>query len=731
MIISEPELRSITRARCALPHDFLGMHKAKGGIVVRAYVNDAKSCELVDLRDEMKARYPMTRLDESGFYEVFLKGKRAFFPYRFRTERYNGEIRQFYDPYSFAPTLSESELYLIGKGDERKIYDKLGSHIREINGVKGASFAVWAPTARRVSVVGGFNQWDGRYHQMRALGSSGIWEIFIPGVSSGEKYKYEILAANNDTPFLKIDPYAVRFEAPPYNSSIVWDLSGHEWRDAEWIEKRENTKWDEKAISVYEVHLGSWRRVPEDGCRPLSYVEIGSQLAQYCKEMSFTHVEFMPLSEYPFEGSWGYQVTGFYAPTHRYGTPQEFMEMVDILHENGIGVIMDWVPAHFPRDAFALAAYDGSHLYEHEDPRLGANLDWGTLVFNYGRKEVSNFVMGSALAWFDRFHIDGLRVDAVASMLYLNFSRNDWIPNKYGGSENLEAIEFLKQTTETVHGEFKGAIMIAEESTTFAGVTAPVKDGGLGFDFKWNLGWMHDTLDYFKEDPINRKFHHNLMTFPSVYQFTEKFMLVYSHDEVVHGKSPMVGKMGGAYWGDKIANLRALYAYMWMWPGKKTLFMGNEFAQGHEWRYDESLEWSLMQFKEHEGVRRVVADVCRLYLDDAQLAKNDFNPDGFRWINADDGNASVYSFLRYCAGGKSCYAVVCNFTPVKREGYGIGLPRAGEWREVLNTDAKVYGGKGDGNSGKVAAEKTPMNGFEFGALLTLPAMSAIILKWGP
>ena len=731
MIISEPELRSITRARCALPHDFLGMHKAKGGIVVRAYVNDAKSCELVDLRDEMKARYPMTRLDESGFYEVFLKGKRAFFPYRFRTERYNGEIRQFYDPYSFAPTLSESELYLIGKGDERKIYDKLGSHIREINGVKGASFAVWAPTARRVSVVGGFNQWDGRYHQMRALGSSGIWEIFIPGVSSGEKYKYEILAANNDTPFLKIDPYAVRFEAPPYNSSIVWDLSGHEWRDAEWIEKRENTKWDEKAISVYEVHLGSWRRVPEDGCRPLSYVEIGSQLAQYCKEMSFTHVEFMPLSEYPFEGSWGYQVTGFYAPTHRYGTPQEFMEMVDILHENGIGVIMDWVPAHFPRDAFALAAYDGSHLYEHEDPRLGANLDWGTLVFNYGRKEVSNFVMGSALAWFDRFHIDGLRVDAVASMLYLNFSRNDWIPNKYGGSENLEAIEFLKQTTETVHGEYKGSIMIAEESTTFAGVTAPVKDGGLGFDFKWNLGWMHDTLDYFKEDPINRKFHHNLMTFPSVYQFTEKFMLVYSHDEVVHGKSPMVGKMGGAYWGDKIANLRALYAYMWMWPGKKTLFMGNEFAQGHEWRYDESLEWSLMQFKEHEGVRRVVADVCRLYLDDAQLAKNDFNPDGFRWINADDGNASVYSFLRYCAGGKSCYAVICNFTPVKREGYGIGLPRAGEWREVLNTDAKVYGGKGDGNSGKVAAEKTPMNGFEFGALLTLPAMSAIILKWGP
>ena len=728
MIISKQELKDITGAKKAIAHNYLGMHKCKGGIVVRAYLNDAKSCQLIDLRDEMKGRRAMKKLDESGFFEIFLKGLRKPFPYRFRTLRYNGEIRQFYDPYSFPPTIGETDLYLIAKGDDRKIYEKLGSHLRIINGVQGASFAVWAPTARRVSVVGDFNNWDGRYHQMRPLGSSGIWEIFIPGVSQGCKYKYEILAANNDTPFLKIDPYAVRFEAPPYNSSIVWDLSGYEWGDEEWICRRGKTDWSKAPVSVYEVHLGSWKRVPEDGYRPLNYAEIGEQLAAYCKEMNFTHVEFMPLAEYPFEGSWGYQVTGFYAPTQRYGTPQQFMEMVDTLHKNGIGVIMDWVPAHFPRDSFALAGYDGSCLYEHEDPRLGANLDWGTLCFNYGRKEVSNFLMGSALAWFDRFHIDGLRVDAVASMLYLNFSRADWIPNKYGGSENLDAIEFLKHTNDTIHGEYPGALMIAEESTTFEGVTRPVSSGGLGFDLKWNLGWMHDTLDYFKEDPINRKYHHNKMTFPSMYQFTEKFMLVYSHDEVVHGKSPMVGKMGGAYWGDKIANLRALYAYMWFWPGKKTLFMGAEIAQGHEWRYDESLEWSLLQYEEHRGVQAAMRDVAGLYLGDKGLAENDFNPMGFEWINADDGNASVFSFLRFCRGGTVAYAVISNFTPVKRSGYGIWLPWRGEWREVFNSDALCYGGGGAGNKGLVIADDMDIMGRKIGAMLELPPMSTIILK---
>lgn len=728
MVISKDELKSIVSARCGLPQEFLGMHKCKGGIVVRAYIVNAKSCHLVDLRKSARKSAEMEKLDPSGFFELFIKGARKPFPYRFRVERYDGEIREFADAYSFPPSLTDEELYLFGLGDDRKVYEHLGSHLREIDGVKGTAFAVWAPTARRVSVVGDFDEWDGRYFPMRPLETSGVWEIFIPCVGEGAKYKYEILAANNDTPFLKSDPYAVRFEPPPHNSSVVCDISGYGWSDEKWIKSRMKTDWAKKPVSVYEVHLGSWKRVPEDGFRPLSYAEIGRQLAEYCVQMNFTHVEFMPLTEYPFDGSWGYQVTGFYAPTHRYGSPREFMEMVDILHQNGIGVIMDWVPAHFPRDAFALAGFDGSCLYEHEDPRLGANPDWGTLCFNYGRKEVANFLLGSALAWLDRFHIDGLRFDAVASMLYLNFSRDNWIPNKYGGSENLDAIDFLKHVNSVIHSDYPGTITIAEESTTFAGVTKPVGEGGLGFDFKWNLGWMHDTLDYLKEDPINRKYHHNKMTFPSMFQFTEKFMLVYSHDEVVHGKSPMVGKMGSGYWDDKIATLRALYAYMWMWPGKKTLFMGDEIAQGHEWRYDESLEWSLLKYIQHEGVRESVRDVAKLYLSDAELAENDFNSIGFEWINADDGDNSVFSFLRFTSDGKRCYATVSNFTPVEQRAYRLGLPCGGVWKEVLNTDAKTYGGGGRGNMGKVeAVAEKAANRRPFGCDMVVPPLSTVVL----
>lgn len=728
MVISKDELKSIVSARCGLPQEFLGMHKCKGGIVVRAYIVNAKSCHLVDLRKSARKSAEMEKLDPSGFFELFIKGARKPFPYRFRVERYDGEIREFADAYSFPPSLTDEELYLFGLGDDRKVYEHLGSHLREIDGVKGTAFAVWAPTARRVSVVGDFDEWDGRYFPMRPLETSGVWEIFIPGVGEGAKYKYEILAANNDTPFLKSDPYAVRFEPPPHNSSVVCDIFGYGWSDEKWIKNRRETDWAKKPVSVYEVHLGSWKRVPEDGFRPLSYAEIGRQLAEYCVQMNFTHVEFMPLTEYPFDGSWGYQVTGFYAPTHRYGSPREFMEMVDVLHQNGIGVIMDWVPAHFPRDAFALAGFDGSCLYEHEDPRLGANPDWGTLCFNYGRKEVANFLLGSALAWLDRFHIDGLRFDAVASMLYLNFSRDNWIPNKYGGSENLDAIDFLKHVNSVIHSDYPGTITIAEESTTFAGVTKPVGEGGLGFDFKWNLGWMHDTLDYLKEDPINRKYHHNKMTFPSMFQFTEKFMLVYSHDEVVHGKSPMVGKMGSGYWDDKIATLRALYAYMWMWPGKKTLFMGDEIAQGHEWRYDESLEWSLLKYIQHEGVRESVRDVAKLYLSDAELAENDFNSIGFEWINADDGDNSVFSFLRFTSDGKRCYATVSNFTPVEQRAYRLGLPCGGVWKEVLNTDAKTYGGGGRGNMGKVeAVAEKAANRRPFGCDMVVPPLSTVVL----
>ena len=727
MVIAQDELKKIVSAKCANICDYLGMHKCEGGVVARCYLPDAKECALVSLRT--RESVVMQKLDDSGFFEIFLKGKRKPFNYYYKVKDYRGSERIVYDCYNFPPTLSDFDVYLIGKADDRKIYDKLGSHIKKIGSVKGVSFAVWAPTARRVSVVGDFNEWDGRYNQMRPVGDTGIWEIFIPQAKKGDKYKYEILAANNDTPFLKIDPYALRFEPAPNNSSIIWSLDGYKWKDSKWLSKREKIDWAKRPVSVYEVHLGSWKRNVAEGLRSLSYVEIGKELAQYCKSMNFTHVEFMPLSEYPFDGSWGYQVTGFYAPTQRYGTPQEFMEMVDILHQNGIGVIMDWVPAHFPRDAFALAGFDGSCLYEHEDPRLGANPDWGTLCFNYGRSEVSNFLMGSALAWFDRFHIDGLRVDAVASMLYLNFSREQWIPNKYGGSENLEAIDFLKRTTQAVHQEFKGSIMIAEESTTYEGVTKPVEQGGLGFDFKWNLGWMHDTLDYMKEDPVNRKYHHNKITFPSMYQFTEKFMLVYSHDEVVHGKSPMVGKMGAFNWNDKLANLRALYAFMWFWPGKKTLFMGGEIAQSTEWNYADSVNWSLLQYKEHKSVQDVVRDCAKLYLEDVSLAENDFNPISFNWINADDGDYSVYSFLRFCADGKNCYAIVCNFTPVERQGYGIGLPFGCVWKEVLNTDAQCYCGSGSGNCGAVkATEDLAMHNQPFGAILTLPPMSTIVLK---
>ena len=720
-------LATLLSARSNSPHDLLGMHKTKKGIVVRAYLINAASAEVVDAADDMKSRYKMERIDDSGLYETEIEG-RDIFAYRIRTTSYGGEVKQFYDPYSFLPTLSEDDLYLIGKGDDHKIYDKLGGHIKTYGDIKGTAFTVWAPDARRVSLVGDFNEWDGRYHQMRMLGSSGIWEIFVPGLLAGTKYKYEILPSTSATPFLKTDPYAMRFEPAPNNAAMVCDILPYKWNDSAWVEKRAKTDWKKSPISIYEVHLGSWKRVPNDGYRPMKYPEAAHELVAYCKEMNFTHVEFMPLSEYPFDGSWGYQVTGFYAPTQRYGTTLEFMEMVDILHQNGIGVIMDWVPAHFPRDFFALARFDGSFLYEHADPRQGEQRDWGTLVFNYGRHEVRNFLIGSALAWFERFHIDGLRVDAVASMLYLDYSRKDgeWIPNKYGGNENLEAIDFIRKTNELVKKYFPGSLMIAEESTAFANLTKPVADGGMGFDFKWNMGWMHDTLSFLKEDPINRKYHHDEITFPAIYQFSENFISVYSHDEVVHGKGSMVNKMGGAYWGDKIANLRALYAYMWMWPGKKTLFMGSEFGQSREWKYDESLDWHFLDYPEHSGIKKLVSDVAGIYAKDSALAANDLTPEGFSWINCHDGDNSVLSFLRHAGG--HCYAVVCNFTPIARHGYRIGLPKDGAWTEILNSDSEIYGGGGQGNKGKITASATPANGFDNSAEVFLPPMSTLVFR---
>jgi 1,4-alpha-glucan branching enzyme len=734
VIAREADLAALVKARHSQPHAVLGMHQTewqgRKGVVVRAFLKNVRSCEVVDYLAQPERRYRLTRLDPAGFFEGFIPDHPEIFAYRLRIERNNGEIRQFYDPYCFLPSLSEDDLYLINQGNDHRVYAKLGSHLRDYGGVHGVSFAVWAPGAKRVSVVGDFNQWDGRYHPMRSLGASGIWEIFIPGLEAGAKYKYEIISGA-DYLLLKTDPYALYYEPPPHNAAIVWDVADFKWHDAEWLEQRAANDWQARPISVYEVHLGSWKRVVEDNFRSLTYLEAAQDLALYVKKMGFTHVEFMPLAEHPFTGSWGYQVTGFYAPTHRYGTPQEFMKLVDVFHQHGLGVIMDWVPAHFPRDAFALAEFDGTHLYEHADPRQGFHHDWGTLIFNYGRHEVRGFLIGSALAWFDRYHIDGLRVDAVASMLYLDYSRpsNEWIPNRYGGRENLEAIAFLRQTNDLVHHYYPGALTIAEESTAFGGVSSPVAAGGLGFDFKWNMGWMHDTLEYLKEDPLNRKWHHDQLTFPMLFQFTEKFISVFSHDEVVHGKGSLIMKMGSWTMADKARTLRALYAMMWLWPGKKSLFMGQEWGQSSEWNFDGSLEWHLLQYPDHEGTRLVVRDLNQLYLGEPGLAALDQDPAGFQWINCHDGENSVISFLRIGPEGEQIFAVVCNFTPVTRAGYRVGLPKPGGWKEILNTDAACYGGHGEGNCGGFTAQTVPWDDREFSAPLLVPGLATLIFKW--
>ncbi len=733
MILAKKDLDLLLKARHAAPHDILGLHpakiKGKKALVARAFLADAQSCEVVDV--DTDERWPLEQLDESGLFEGVISGRDKTFNYRLRTVRYNGEIRQFWDPYCFLPTLSDDDLYLFNQGNLHRAYRKLGAQVQHYEGVQGVSFAVWAPSAKRVSVVGDFNQWDGRYHPMRALGGSGVWELFIPGVEPGAKYKFELIGGDGYLR-LKTDPYGSFFEAPPHNAAIVWDDDGYEWQDNGWLKKRSKWKAQETPLSIYEVHLGSWKRVVEDGNRPLNYREMAVELAEYCHRMGFNCVEFMPVAEHPFSGSWGYQVTGYFAPTHRYGSPQDFMYLVDYLHQHDIGVIIDWVPAHFPRDTWALAEFDGTCLYEHADPRQGQHMDWGTLIFNYGRHEVRSFLINSALAWFDRFHIDGLRVDAVASMLYLDYSRKEgeWIPNQYGGRENIEALEFLRQVNDLVHEYYPGSLMIAEESTAFGGVTKPTSEHGLGFDFKWNMGWMHDTLQYFEKDPVYRKFHHNDMTFGMLYQYSESFIEVFSHDEVVHGKGSMMTKMGGG-WGmtEKAADLRSLYAWMWGWPGKKCLFMGCEFGQSHEWKYDGSLDWHLLQYMDHEGVQKLVADVNRWYLSNPSLAKMDGNPQGFQWINGGDWENSVLSFVRCGASPKETFLVVGNFTPVDRKAHLVGVPYAGYWRELINTNADCYGGKGEGNGGGLMTRNESRDGRHQCLELTLPGLTTFIFQY--
>jgi len=729
VIITEIEIQSFLDAENASPHSLLGIHKLDGeGLVVRAFIQGAANCEVVDAANAHR-RYKMEKLAPEGFFEAVIEGRSEPFRYRLRTLGYADEVRQFYDPYSFLPTLSEQDLYLFNEGTEYRIYNKLGAHLCEIDGVKGASFAVWAPSARRVSVVGDFNGWDGRYHPMRPLGASGVWEIFVPGLVEGIKYKFEIKAQDGSL-HMKTDPYGTSFEPPPGNASIIRSVNHFKWTDQEWIASREKNAWTKRPMNVYEVHAGSWKRVPTDGNRPLTYREMAKDLVAYVKDMGFTHIEFMPLAEHPFSGSWGYQVTGFFAPTHRFGNPADFQYLVDECHKSGIGVIMDWVPGHFPMDAFGLASFDGTHLYEHADPRQGMHMDWGTYIFNYGRCEVRGFLLANAIAWIDRYHIDGLRVDAVASMLYLDYSRKpgEWIPNIHGGNENLEAIDFIRKMNELVHREYPGVLTIAEESTSFGGVTKPVKDGGLGFDFKWNMGWMHDSLQYFQKDPIHRKWHQNNLTFGMIYQYSETFMQVFSHDEVVHGKGSMMMKMSAPDMKGKAGTLRALYALMWLWPGKNTLFMGSEFGQSNEWKYDGQLDWWLLQYQDHSGVQAIVRDLNTLVNSDSTLHGFDCEGAGFEWVSIDDADSSVFAFLRKGRTPDEVYLVVGHYIPVTRTGYRVGVPLPGFWKAVLNSDADLYGGYGAGNMGGLNSEAIPANGRDQSLCLTLPGNSTLVFK---
>jgi len=626
--------------------------------------------------------------------------------------------------------LTDFDLHLIGEGTHYKNYEKLGAHVVEVNGVKGVHFAVWAPNAKRVSVIGDFNHWDGKKHPMKLLGDSGIWEIFIPGLDEGELYKFEVKSKYRGYKEQKADPFAFYFEVRPKSAAIVYNIENkHQWQDAEWMEIRRKKNWFESPVAIYEVHLGSWMRVPEDNNRFLTYRELADKLIPYVKELGFTHIELLPISEHPLDASWGYQTIGYFAPTSRHGRPEDLMYFVDKCHQNEIGVIIDWVPAHFPKDAHGLGYFDGTCLYEHEDPRKGEHRDWGTLIFNYGRNEVTNYLISNALFWLEKYHIDGLRVDAVASMLYLDYSREpgDWIPNIYGGNENLEAIDFLKKFNEVVHQYHPGVLTIAEESTAWTGVSRPTYLGGLGFSMKWNMGWMHDTLEYFSKDPIYRKYHTNNLTFSMLYAFTENFILPFSHDEVVHGKRSMLDKMPGDTW-QKFANLRALLGYMYGHPGKKLLFMGSEFGQWREWNFDESLDWHLLQHEPHKKLQRFLSDLNNLYITEPAMHEVDFEWHGFEWIDFHDSDNSVISFIRRAKNHDDFLVFVFNLTPIPRFGYRVGVPGGGFYREILNSDSEIYWGGNLGNAGGVYADNVPCHARQFSLNLILPPLSILILK---
>ena len=711
------------------PHSLLGVHRATDAtgqdrLVVRAWRPDAV---LVDLLTGGE-RHPMHQLHHGGLFAAVLPGPAAAVAptYAFEATYPDGATVGVEDPYRFVPTMGELDLHLFAEGRHEELWRHLGAHVRTHQGVTGTSFAVWAPSSPSVRVVGDFNGWDGRVHPMRSLGTSGVWELFVPGVGAGTRYKFEV--ARQDGSFsLRADPFAFACELPPATASIV-TRTEHEWQDAEWMARREGGDLHREPISLYECHLGSWRMVGDGagGWRPLTYREAADVLPQYVAELGFTHVEFLPIAEHPYTPSWGYQVTGYYAPTARFGTPDDFRHLVDRLHAAGIGVLVDWVSGHFPRDEWALAGFDGTALYEHDDPRLGAHPDWGTLVFNYGRHEVRNFLMANALFWVEEFHLDGLRVDAVASMLYLDYSRKagEWIPNIHGGRENLEAISFIQEVNATVYRLHPSAMIVAEESTSWPAVSRPTYLGGLGFGFKWNMGWMNDTLEYFSKDPIHRRFHHHDLTFALLYAFTENFFLPLSHDEVSHGKGSLLAKMPGDRW-QQFANLRALYGLMWSHPGRPLLFMGAEFAQNDEWDALAGLDWHLAGFPEHQGVQSLVHDLNAVYRREPALWRQDFEWTGFSWIDPDDSENSVLSFIRHADGARDVMCLA-NLTPVVRHGYRIGMPAPGRWTQILSTDDERYGGSGVAVA-PVATDPVPWHGREISAAVTLPPLAVVWL----
>ncbi|MGH3066625.1 MAG: 1,4-alpha-glucan branching protein GlgB [Gaiellaceae bacterium] len=705
------------------PHRVLGAHPTRGGVVFRVFRPGAESVTvIVDNAHPLRLR----RQRREGLFVAKLAGATLPLSYDVETTYADGGTQRGPDAYAFLPTLGELDLHLTAEGRHEELYAQLGAHVRTVDGVTGVSFAVWAPSARSVSVVGDFNRWERLAHTMRTLGSSGVWELFVPGVEPGAHYKFE-LRAQDGRLLLKADPLALATEAPPATASVTFS-SAHRWRDDSWLERRRAGEPHAEPMSIYEVHLGSWRRNPLEGNRVLTYRELADELADYVAELGFTHVELMPVMEHPFGGSWGYQVTSYFAPTARHGSPDDFRALVDRLHEKGIGVLLDWVPAHFPSDDWGLARFDGTALYEHADPRRGNHPDWGTLIFNYGRNEVSNFLVASAAFWLEEYHADGLRVDAVASMVYRDYSRKEgeWTPNVLGGREDLEAVAFLQELNAVAYRREPGVAMIAEESTAWPGVSRPTSEGGLGFGFKWNMGWMHDTLEYFRKDPVYRSHHHDELTFSLIYAFSENFVLPLSHDEVVHGKGSLVGKMPGDR-RQQLANLRALYAYMWAHPGKKLLFMGGELAQEREWDHDASIDWHLLEQPEHAGVQDLVRDLNRAYRAEPALWEVDFGPDGFRWIEANDASSNVLVFARRSRDGRRELVCACNLSGALRQGYRIGLPRAGRWHEVVNTDAVDYGGAGAGNPDGLLAEELPWNDLPYSAELTLPPLAVVWL----